>query len=94
MNTRQLVPLLAVANVERSIEFYSHLGFEAWNTFARDDSAKPLWASLQSGDAQLMLGAASEPEVTNKPAVLFYIYTDDVVAAHESLAKVGPTGTS
>jgi catechol 2,3-dioxygenase-like lactoylglutathione lyase family enzyme len=33
MKTQQLVPLISVADVERSIAFYRHLGFEVGNTF-------------------------------------------------------------
>src|SRR5215208_3682816 len=90
MKTQSLVPMLSVADVERSIAFYRHLGFEVGNTFAPDGATKPSWAWLQSGDAQLMLAAASEPNVvTGKHAVLFYVYTDDVAAARASLVEAG-----
>jgi catechol 2,3-dioxygenase-like lactoylglutathione lyase family enzyme len=92
MKTRQLVPMLFVADVERSIAFYRHLGFEAGNTFAADEGPKPTWAWLRAGDAQLMLAAATDPVVAEQQAVLFYIYTDDVAAARTSLveARLGP----
>ncbi len=32
MKTQSLVPMLSVADVERSIAFYSHLGFEVANS--------------------------------------------------------------
>jgi len=50
---------------------------------------KPTWAWLKSGDAQLMLAAASHPVVAEQQAVLFYVYTDDVAAAQASLAEAG-----
>ena len=87
MKTRQLVPMASVADVERSIAFYHHLGFEVGNTFAPDGATKPSWAWLQSGDAQLMLSAASDPVVAKQHTVLFYVYTDDVAAARESLVE-------
>jgi catechol 2,3-dioxygenase-like lactoylglutathione lyase family enzyme len=59
MKTRQLVPLISVADVERSIVFYRTLGFEVGNTFTPGDATKPSWAWLQSGDAQLMVAATS-----------------------------------
>lgn len=89
MQTRQLVPMAFVADVERSIAFYRHLGFEVGNTFAPDDASKPSWAWLHSGDAQLMLAVASEPVVPEQQAVLFYVYTDDVATAHASLDEAG-----
>jgi len=89
MKTRHLVPMAFVADVERSIEFYSHLGFEVGNTFCADDAPKPTWAWLQSGEAQLMLAAASHPVIAEQQRVLFYVYTDDVAAARESLIEAG-----
>ena len=89
MKTRQLVPLVSVADVERSIAFYRHLGFELRNTFAAAGATKPAWAWLQSGDAQLMLAAASKPVIADQQAVLFYVYTEDVTAARASLVEAG-----
>ncbi|HEY6660982.1 MAG TPA: VOC family protein [Pyrinomonadaceae bacterium] len=89
MNTRQLVPMASVADVERSIAFYRHLGFEVGNTFAPADATKPSWAWLQSGLAQLMVTTASELIVPEQHSVLFYIYTDDVAAARASLVEAG-----
>jgi predicted enzyme related to lactoylglutathione lyase len=89
MKTRQLVPMLSVADVERSIAFYRHLGFELRNTFSTADATKPSWAWLQSGDAQLMVAATSEPTVANQHSVLFYSYTDDVAAARAALVEAG-----
>lgn len=78
-----------VADVERSIAFYRHLGFEVGNTFAAEGATKPAWAWLYSDGAQLMVAAADEPVVPDQQRVLFYIYTDDVAAAHASLGKAG-----
>ena len=89
MKARSLVPMVSVADVEHSIAFYRHLGFEVGNTFRPDDATKPTWAWLNSGDAQLMLAAASEPIVPNQQAVLFYVYTEDVAAARASLVEAG-----
>jgi len=88
MTTRQLVPMVSVADVERSITFYAHLGFAVGNTFAPQGATKLSWAWLQSGDAQLMLSKASKA-VPDQYSVLFYIYTNDVAAARESLAEAG-----
>ncbi len=81
--------MLSVADVERSIAFYRHLGFELGNTFAPSDATKPSWAWLRSGDAQLMVAAASEPDVPKQHAVLFYVYTDDVASARAALVEAG-----
>src|ERR687889_542459 len=88
MKTTQLVSMISVTDIERSIEFYRHLGFEVGNTFQSEGATKPSWAWLHSGDAQVMLSAATE-SVVGKHSVLFYAYTEDVEAAHESLVEAG-----
>ncbi len=80
--------MASVADVERSIAFYAHLGFAVGNTFTPQNATKPSWAWLHSGDAQFMVSTASKP-VPEQHSVLFYVYTDDVAAAHESLAAAG-----
>lgn len=88
MKTAQLVSMIAVADIERSIEFYRHLGFEVGNTFQPEGATKPSWAWLRSGEAQLMLSAETEP-AGNKHSVLLYAYTEDVEAAYASLVEAG-----
>ena len=89
MQTRQLVPMISVVDVERSIAFYQHLGFQVGNTFAAEGAAKPAWAWLYSDRAQLMLSSAAKPIVPEQQSVLFYIYTDDVAAARAALVEAG-----
>ena len=81
--------MVSVADVERSIEFYSNLGFEVGNRFVPEGAATTAWAWLYSEGAQLMLAAADKPVVAEQQRVLFYIYTDDIAAAHEELAEAG-----
>ena len=88
MKTQSLVPMASVADVERSIAFYNHLGFEVGNMFAAGGETKPSWAWLHSGNAQLMLSATNEP-IAGKHTVLFYVYTEDVTAARMSLIEAG-----
>ena len=89
MQTRQLVPMISVVDVERSIAFYQHLGFEIGNTFAPEGGTKPAWAWLYCDHAQLMLSPAAKPVVAEPQSVLFYLYTDDVTAARASLVEAG-----
>jgi len=90
MKTQGLVPMVSVADVERSIAFYGHLGFEVGNTFAAEGETKPTWAWLQSGEARLMLAAANKP-LAGKYTVLFYVYTEDVLVARTTLIDAGLT---
>ncbi len=88
---RALSPLANVASVPRSIEFYRTLGFEVRGTFEPSDAEEASWASLESGDAVLMVAKADEPVVASQQAVLFYLYVDDVQAKHAELAAAGIT---
>ena len=88
MKIAQFISMISVTEIERSIEFYRHLGFEVGDTFQHEDASKPSWAWLHSGEAQLMLSAATEP-IANQHSVLFYTHTEDVEAAHASLAAAG-----
>jgi predicted enzyme related to lactoylglutathione lyase len=82
-----------VASVSRSVQFYAQLGFEVRNTFTPEGGSEPTWAHLESGEAHLMVTAASEPVVPSQQAVLFYLYYEDIVAAHSELrAKGRPVG--
>lgn len=80
--------MVSVADVERSVAFYRHLGFEVGNTFP-EEGAKPTWAWLHCGEAQLMLAAADKEIVADQQRVLFYLYTHDVAAARASLVEAG-----
>ena len=88
MKATQLVAMISVVDIARSIEFYRHLGFEVGDTFEPEGATKPSWAWLHSGEAQLMLSAATQP-VTNNELVLFYVHTEDVEEAHASLDEAG-----
>lgn len=88
MKTKSLVPMLSVADVEQSITFYGHLGFEVANSFTCEGETKPSWAWLQSGNAALMFAAESDAAPA-KRTVLIYVYADDVQAARVSLVDAG-----
>jgi predicted enzyme related to lactoylglutathione lyase len=87
--TTALVPFVHVADVQRSIDFYSKLGFAVANTFVPEGQTAPAWAWLEAGAANLMIARADEPVDHTKQAVLFYAYCADVPAAHAELEKAG-----
>ncbi len=84
-----LVPLLYVADPERSIAFYARLGFEVPHKLVENERVR--WACLRNGGAQLMVSLASAPVVAEEQAVLFYIYTPDVRGRHAGLQAAGVT---
>ena len=67
------------ADVDRSIAFYSRLGFTCQSRFSGPDGLTN-WADLRCGAARLMLARASGKVPAAEQAVLFYLYTPDVQA--------------
>lgn len=84
----QLIPLVHVADVERSILFYELLGFAA-DEQMQDHAGRTFWASLAAGEARLMFTAADAPIVPENQAVIFYLYSHDVAALREHLLERG-----
>ncbi|GGD50384.1 VOC family protein [Pseudoxanthomonas indica] len=90
---RNLVPFVHVQDVARSIAFYEKLGFVLQKTHAEPGTTQPIWAWLEGGHGQLMLGQSSGPIDAGQQAVLFYLYFEDVKATHAELAAAGlPVG--
>ena len=89
VSTRQLVAYAHVADVERSIAFYADLGFRVANRVVPEGGSAPVWAWLESGNANLMVGLASGPVDAGQQAVLFYLYHDDIRQAHAELERLG-----
>jgi len=83
-----LVAMAHVADVQRSADFYSQMGFRIVSTF-KNDKGILCWVDLRSGDAALMLAKADAPVIAGQQAVLFYLYTDDVIALRELLLGSG-----
>jgi catechol 2,3-dioxygenase-like lactoylglutathione lyase family enzyme len=89
-----LVPMIPVADVERSAKFYELLGFQIGNYVPRE--APPMhWAWLyQPGapnwktGANLMLVRSKEQSVDEQPVVL-YLYAAELVALRQQLIGMG-----
>ena len=93
-----IVAMIHVASVERSAEFYRHLGFEIGNYVPRDCPPPMHWAWLYQPHTQswksgpnLMLTRDSRPSPMQKdePHVLFYLYAHDLVGLREDLLSKG-----
>lgn len=85
-----LIPMAHVQDVQRSADFYRLLGMELRGSL-RDAFGGLRWADLVSDQAQLMLARSSGPIVAGDQAVLFYLYTPDLVALREQLLAKGIT---
>ena len=72
-----------------SAAWYEKLGFAMEHRYAPE--GEPCWAWLSSGPggAQLMLTKANPPVDPHSQGVLFYLYYDDVQAAHAQAGAAG-----
>jgi uncharacterized glyoxalase superfamily protein PhnB len=83
-----LIPMAHVANVQRAIDFYKLLGMDVRGSL-RSPSGQLQWVHLACGHADLMFARAAEPVIAGQQAVLFYLYSPDLVALREHLLASG-----
>ena len=83
-----------VTDVQRSIDFYRHLGLEMRNSHEHD--GRLVWAFVTSpaedpedAGARLMLALADGPVDASQQAVLFYCWSPDVRALRDELLSAG-----
>jgi len=77
-----------VADVQRAVDFYKLLGMDLRGSL-KGSSGELQWAHIASEQADLMLTRASEPVVASQQAVLFYLYSPNLVALREHLIAAG-----
>jgi len=70
--------------VQRSVDFYKLLGMELRGSL-RNPSGDLQWCYLACKRAELMFTRASAPIVPSQQAVLFYLYSPDLIALREHL---------
>lgn len=84
-----LVPLLGVADVERSIDFYTRiLPFQVAEQTVVE--GKTQWARLRCGTATLMVGRSDRPD---GDGVLLHFYVEDVRDCRDTLRAKGVATT-
>jgi catechol 2,3-dioxygenase-like lactoylglutathione lyase family enzyme len=83
----RLIPFVRVVDVERSVAFYRHLGFTVRDVAEYRDRLS--WASLQSGDAEIMLEGTYGPSDPDRQRVEFYLYSRELGALREQLLRAG-----
>jgi len=90
---RALVPMIHVADVERSIEFYRRLGFEVGNSVPAEAPLQWAWlyAPLATNWRQgpNLMVSRSECAIDPEEQVLFYLYATQMAALRDELLRVG-----
>jgi hypothetical protein len=79
-----LIPMVHVADVQRSVDFYRLLGMEIRGSL-RNAAGKLQWVHLGCDRAEAMFTIASEPVIAHQQAVLFYLYSPQLVELREHL---------
>lgn len=95
LTIRAIVPMIHVADVERSAAFYRTLGLEIGNAVPRDAAVKQ-WVWLYAPAAEdwkrgpnLMLTRSSRPIDPAVQDALFYLYASDLPALRSQLLAAG-----
>ena len=83
---RRLIPFVHVAKVQRSIDFYHHLGFVVASVYRY--RGQPVWAALRSEGAELMVTSGDAIDQAGQ-GVLFYLYSGDLAALRGQLLASG-----
>ena len=88
MHVKNLVPVLSVVDVEKTLRFYQEaLQFEIVEQCEHDSLVQ--WASVRSGEAELVFArcevAQSVLPFSTKENLVLYFYPDDVEALHAAL---------
>ncbi len=76
------------ADLQLSVDFYQKLGMEVRGSL-RTPAGYLQWVHLSCGQADLMFARASEPVIPSQQAVLFYLYSPDLIALREHLLAAG-----
>jgi hypothetical protein len=83
-----LIPMAHAADVQRSVDFYKQLGMEVRGSL-RNPTGELQWVHLTSEQADVMFARASEPVIASQQAVLFYLYSPDLIALRDHLLAGG-----
>lgn len=84
MKIERLVPMVAVSDLSRSVDFYRQLGFAVDNR--NDDWG---WASLRAGACRLMLDVTTNGHPGPVRQSIIYLYPDDLEAYHAGACANG-----
>jgi catechol 2,3-dioxygenase-like lactoylglutathione lyase family enzyme len=83
----RLIPFVRVVDVEASVAFYTHLGFTVTDTATYKDRLS--WASLRSGETEIMFEGTHGPSDPDHQRIQFYLYSDDLAKLRGQLLEAG-----
>jgi uncharacterized glyoxalase superfamily protein PhnB len=80
---KRIVPMLSVADVQATVDWYLSIGFELTNKFEHDGIVN--WAYLHFGQGQLMLNAGGKPATDSGRDTSLYIYVGNTDKLHAKI---------
>jgi catechol 2,3-dioxygenase-like lactoylglutathione lyase family enzyme len=80
----RIIPMLPVASMPASVDFYEKLGFSVEK---RVDEWR--WAMLSFGECRLMVDESINPHPGIPRISVLYLYPDDIVGYHTMLRENG-----
>lgn len=95
MTLKSLIPLLSVADLRRTMDFYcNELGFTVANTSTMPGETEPVWCMLRRDSVSLMFnfpGSYINNDLPRraKDFQIYYVYPDDVRALHAAWKAKG-----
>jgi hypothetical protein len=84
---RYSTPLLHVADIARSQQFYELLGFETVDTHRENGQLQ--WARMHCEGGALMFDRAEKPVQAQQQSIVLYMYTPDLAGLRQHLLSNG-----
>lgn len=84
MKMNRLIPMLPVASLPASVDFYRKLGFDVEQ---RNDDWR--WAMLRFGECRLMLDESINVHPGMPRSNVLYLYPDDISGFHRQVRATG-----
>ena len=81
---KNVVPMLHVPDVQRTVDWYSAIGFEVLDTYG-DSRGGLSFAIMAFGAGQVMFSSGGWLSSRKRREVDLYVYTDDVDALYDRL---------
>jgi uncharacterized glyoxalase superfamily protein PhnB len=81
---QQVVPMIHVADVSATIDWYRSLGFKLRDQ-AGEDGGEIVWAALTYGNSEVMLSAGGKANRDHRREMDLYIFVEDVDDLRRSL---------
>lgn len=83
--SQRAVPMIHVADVRATVDWYKEIGFNVVATYGDDTGEGLSFAVVAFGDTQVMFSEGGEPSTAHRREVDLYVYTDDVDERYERL---------